>query len=69
MTKHNFKMLPAVSRIGVCICCLSCKDPEPSTDETVWIDEDGTVYFESPEPAALIAFLARHDAFKLTEGR
>lgn len=73
MSSHDFTTGSPTGQFGTVLMCRGCKDPEPDNCEDVWIDSDGTVYFDPAWPQdadavadALLTFMARHDAFGLT---
>jgi ABC-type multidrug transport system ATPase subunit len=65
--KHHFRINKYHDTFALVIMCVHCPDPEPETVDYVWIDSDGTVLYDGDTIEKLFLFLARHDAFKLTE--
>jgi hypothetical protein len=65
--KHDFRVTPRHNQLGTMICCYGCKDPEPDQVAYIWVDTDGTVYFDSSTPDELVMFMAHHDAFRTAQ--
>jgi hypothetical protein len=65
--KHVLTITPIFGSFGVIVKCVLCEDPEPETVDYIWIDSNGTVFFDPGRSDGnsvdkLVLFMDRHGA-------